>query len=775
MTKTNYLISDKLRVDHLAERAVKLHDLTADSYRASLLSGLLPDDTEWEEMLRPFLNISPNTSMAIGSKFAGAIHIIDQTPYASNAEPASGVNRDGEGYSPALRCWILVTRLSQSTNLLKHSELECQDIIIRNLILVLDLAKDNLSLAGANNLWLPPTPEVETSIEELISYAQMTVQDWLHAQSERWTGVIEYFADNASDLTSFSFYNARALSFIYSVISEDSKRPLGKKDVPKVYTAWSRESKHALKTVALLSGLNVDSKANAQADRFVNELVDELTEANAPVDSEAYLIKLVLLSIALQNLDEAGLGPSQRRILFLANSLISSHSTEGPFADKPASLPSANLRLQWAVAAELLRLLNLLLPYVKELYGEHWGAVLGLLKNIWTSINQEMDPYIGEKLPALYGVLRLLLTLKKLRKQSNEDLDEALQDFETEEANLLLTTFKASHLPDESHQPLRIVNDLLCRHVHSLSIVSTKDPNDLYQLLHVRASAVQQTAFDLLHGRIPEIQGQVSIDIALAKSNARLPPELLSLVTEAPKADHFDENSFEYSIPLSLRGYLYAWRLIFDHFSNASHKVRSDYIESIHKSANLTGLLDFAFELLEGKQGKLVDVSKCNISDYLTDVEENSRKDLNWLLAHIYYLCLEHAPALTKKWWLDLAKRQRQLAILSWTEKFISPLVIASSLEGVSEWAQEQETSGEREMTVKVSKKAREVIASFEVDEQAMSIVIRLPNSFPLENATVEGMNRLAANERDWQGWLISTRGVIRFSVKPIEHASRSR
>jgi hypothetical protein len=84
----------------------------------------------------------------------------------------------------------------------------------------------------------------------------------------------------------------------------------------------------------------------------------------------------------------------------------------------------------------------------------------------------------------------------------------------------------------------------------------------------------------------------------------------------------------------------------------------------------------------------------------------------------------------------------------------------------VSEWAKSQDATDESEaLQVKVSQRAREVTAAYEVDEQTMRIMIRLPGAYPLQQASVEGVNRVAVDEKKWRSWVINTQGVITFSV----------
>ena len=93
----------------------------------------------------------------------------------------------------------------------------------------------------------------------------------------------------------------------------------------------------------------------------------------------------------------------------------------------------------------------------------------------------------------------------------------------------------------------------------------------------------------------------------------------------------------------------------------------------------------------------------------------------------------------------------------------ISPLIIANELATVSAWAPSQ-AAVDQPLAVKVSHTTHEITASIPVDEQTMSIAIRLPPSYPLARATVDSIHRVGVDEKKWRSWLITTQGVINFS-----------
>ena len=95
----------------------------------------------------------------------------------------------------------------------------------------------------------------------------------------------------------------------------------------------------------------------------------------------------------------------------------------------------------------------------------------------------------------------------------------------------------------------------------------------------------------------------------------------------------------------------------------------------------------------------------------------------------------------------------------------MTPLVIEKTLSTVIDWVESQNQESEDHLEVTVNSRVSEINASYPIDEQRISIVIRFPDAFPLSQASVEGVNRVAVEEKRWQAWLRSTQGVIAFQV----------
>jgi hypothetical protein len=287
--------------------------------------------------------------------------------------------------------------------------------------------------------------------------------------------------------------------------------------------------------------------------------------------------------------------------------------------------------------------------------------------------------------------------------------------------------------------------------------------------LGTQSRPIQKVAFEILHQYIPTQQEQLSVDVALSAdlaSSLQLPAEILSLVIEAPELPDDYEIEAVNEIPIAVRGYLLSWILIFDHFENASFKVRSLYVEALKEGQYVFQLLDFLSSTLFSHEGRTFDASKVDISSYTPDITENPLHDLRWLLTHLFYLCLLRTPSLVKSWWLDTSRnRATVLAVEAFTEKYMSPLLIDNELAAVGEWVGSRDEADEDGMKVKVSRAAKEVTASYPVDDQAMDILIRLPTIFPLRQVEVAGLRRVGLDERRFKQMQLASQAVVNFQV----------
>lgn len=102
--------------------------------------------------------------------------------------------------------------------------------------------------------------------------------------------------------------------------------------------------------------------------------------------------------------------------------------------------------------------------------------------------------------------------------------------------------------------------------------------------------------------------------------------------------------------------------------------MREHYTANIKEHECLSPLLEFMFGFLQDRRDKLVDASKFPIRSFTIDQSESPEKETQWLLVHLYYLCLKYLPNLTRAWWMDSKKRLKG-PIEAWTQKYVGSLL----------------------------------------------------------------------------------------------------
>lgn len=179
----------------------------------------------------------------------------------------------------------------------------------------------------------------------------------------------------------------------------------------------------------------------------------------------------------------------------------------------------------------------------------------------------------------------------------------------------------------------------------------------------------------------------------------------------------------------------------------------------------MTPLLEFISATLFS-HGRTFDASKVDIQSYTVDITENPLQDIRWLQTHLYYLTLRYTPSLVKTWWLDTERnRATVLAVEAFTEKYMSPLLIDNELTAVAEWVRAGGEAEEDGMKIKVARSAKEVSASYPVDDQAMDILVKLPAIFPLRQVEVTGLRRVGLDEKRFKQMQLASQAVVNFQV----------
>lgn len=532
-------------------------------------SKVFPSVDDWDAALAPFLASVPKSALAITNLLGGAVYLVQPAATSTYSRKTS---RDADGFSAAYRMTQYVVRVAKIPHfMMQHAPVEVRGAYMRNIALTVQLADDNLGLAGANGLWAGYNAAVENDAMAFISEAQgFLEQELMRVHGSR--SLLPNSDDEDALLTwadailqsvvasgpTQAYYAARA----YSRLVSDAIILHGWENswTPQIQDRLKamRKNKQIIPLLAYLVAFQEPLAASKSCERMCNEIVADLTGLNIDQKPQECLSQLVVLNAVLVQ-DGIPESIAKQRLIFFVKHVV-------PWLN-PAHVPVE-------ICAEVCRALTSLLPLMSDLYGEHWADILNALSTAWTRTIelQNTDATSNSPIPFTHTSLKLFAQLRTLTqtKDPNDDLLEAWNDTEQSVVKGLVTLLKHSqHIPDEFHQPLKMLNDLLARQIAKSSLEHLDSPEEFYALLYVESQPVQLTAFNILHKQISAAQEQISIDAALSKSTARLPEELLSLVIEAPTVAALGEVDLERSVPLPLRGYLLSWLLIFDHLMHA--------------------------------------------------------------------------------------------------------------------------------------------------------------------------------------------------------------
>jgi len=522
---------------------------------------LLPDIKLWRDALQPFLDVRPSTSFAITNLLGGAIYILEPTIHQANHIT---IGRDSQGYSGAIRIANYTVKMINTSSIFQYLSEEHRADVYRLLLLTVQLCNDNLTLAGSNMLWSLHNAEVESHMLEFISDAQHTFTAWLKDGLEisSTSGFVslaqEKMFSDSTGVSPSSFYNACAFASSKSALIEMHGWQARTDQNLEANLKALRNSTNDLSLAAFMIAFQLPLGHTPSLLRTCNELVADLTGLDVSQKSRESLRQLILLNLALQ--DQKHLVDSiakQRLIFFVKHAIPWLHERNVCFA----------------VKAELCKVLTNLLSSIKDIYGTHWAEILNYFVELWSSRNKiDESPVSIPRLPLMHASLKLFAALQALTTDddSNDDLKDAWQEsIEALSKGLINLLKQSGAMADDSDQPLQIVNGLLARQIAQLTLTEVEAVDGFYPLINVESLPVQMAAFEILHKQIPQDQEQVSLDVVLEKSIARLPEELLSLLLEPPILESLADVHFDRTMPVQLRGYLATWLLVFDHFPNA--------------------------------------------------------------------------------------------------------------------------------------------------------------------------------------------------------------
>jgi hypothetical protein len=355
----------------------------------------------------------------------------------------------------------------------------------------------------------------------------------------------------------------------------------------------------------------------------------------------------------------------------------------------------------------------------------------------------------------LYHLLTLWETLHEAQTASN--LWKRVSDIEEDINKIIVDLFFIIGAPLEStviaEQRLQekiagVVADLdFDEHIRQY----TSNEPAIFEMLYTNCEHIQKVAFSILSSianrRVQEYS--LSLEMSLKKKKYGFHSSLLQLLSKkSPKSLYeFFGNGL-------------VWLLIFTHFEGASFDLRQMYTNELKSKKCIGMFLETVLNTLNiGTKKPTINISKWEFNEYVVDgFDGNIEESFHILFAHLYFRALCSVPSLVRSWFSDCTSRQLILSIESFTENYISPLLISKEFQKV-------QTQSDDDMVIRINTSQIEITASYKIEDAGLDIVIKLPKSYPLKLAEVVsgtyGGRQAGIEETRWRSWLLSVSSVM--------------
>lgn len=132
---------------------------------------------------------------------------------------------------------------------------------------------------------------------------------------------------------------------------------------------------------------------------------------------------------------------------------------------------------------------------------------------------------------------------------------------------------------------------------------------------------------------------------------------------------------------------------------------------------------------------------------------------------------LELLPSLARTWLESTKDRQLSSAFTAFVSKFFSPILIAKELQPLRDQQgapRKPDPLDEDPLSIKVASGVSEVKASYNIDDQALELTVRLPPDYPLSPVEVRDSKRVGVSENTWRAWMMAVQQTVSSGVSGI-------
>ncbi|XP_074644451.1 E3 ubiquitin-protein ligase listerin-like [Tubulanus polymorphus] len=320
----------------------------------------------------------------------------------------------------------------------------------------------------------------------------------------------------------------------------------------------------------------------------------------------------------------------------------------------------------------------------------------------------------------------------------------------------------------------------------SLPIETQTLMNHLCPMLFSNTRAVQFTAYHLLVRFVGELsihdsQNQSENDTKNESTTTKdeivslsPPVGLMKILQTSTEGVQLLTSEYSLGETLDIEGftvehtvcmtYLLCWKLILRFFRGATSELRVQYASYLKETGSVETLLPHLFNLMpETPLVVMKDSLTSHNSVQCLSSTKNlfsekpalkvcafpSTQEVYHLACSVYYNALKDLPAIVRQWSNDLDKRKAGI-VDKFTTKYVSPVLSTEEIQSISEKDKEMDN-----MVVKARPAAREVVATYTVDDVSMELVVQLPVNYPLGVVTVESGKRVRVAKEQWRNWML--------------------
>lgn len=622
-----------------------------------------------------------------------------------------------------------------------------------SLLIALEICNTKVQYPSANSIWCD-TKEQSPDHSDLLdpvsveSVTQALIRDIIDGREEDLMSVMAVFA-GSKDRSVKHFYEAAAL---YRLLCKARELKIASEVSETLFT---QSADDLFLHVATCSALNEQllgaKKSSFQRNKLASDLTGKMPEEKA-------ISSLMKLNALLpQDVTGVTILPRQRLMFLIKNLLELAH----------ASHPTSVLTYQ------LCTLFLRLLPEVETEYGSFWQTLIDYLHK-QMKLNSESNSDISVQ----YASLKILAWLSA-NFEKNDDLSEFWLNTLPQTERLLAKLFMATAQREQTDQAVTLSTSISARLMRTvkLSSLDEADRDQVAALVADSAEHVQSTALAIQAKLVDEEREEMILSSALAKEyeevSAALPPQLLSIVLDCPMEEQDLEESSSSShrpLPSSHKGYFLTWLSIFRYFQDTPLRMRMKLIDDLRNLDLIEPLLGLIFAIMRLLDDRPADIAAIvETADFgkeeedvlsLVTLEADERDARLAYATHLYYACLLHVPALVRGWWIECKDRVLSSAVEQLTEKHYSRRLVQQEVASL-----QSETSRkflrESNVRVRVSNGGRDVVTTYEIDEQTMEMAVRLPLNYPLRRVAVEGIQRVGVRDAQFRAWLLASQAVL--------------